>query len=154
MFFLFLKRLVNDTLTETTLNMFVVLHFLGRKDLPTKTMFPLFWRCFFASVLGLVASGLVLLMLCCLWAKSLGTATWHDISSGMMAWGELVSKNVLRRGGHEYTSTTLNIVFQPTHHPNWGDAGRSIPSNLRSVQNMYKPYSSSGPTNQVLVYHP
>ncbi len=32
--------------------MFVVLHFLGRKDLPTKTMFLLFWRWFFFVGVG------------------------------------------------------------------------------------------------------
>lgn len=96
--------------TETTLNMFVVLHFWGRKNLPTKERRL---EVFFFVGMGLVASGLVLLMLCCL-AKSLGMTF-------LRVWwfrGELVSKNAFGEGGHMNTHLrpwTLKDTTDPQH---------------------------------------
>ena len=71
--------------TETTLNMFVVLHFWGRKNLRTKkpTFGGVFFRRYGPRRLGSGTSNAVLP----------GEKLGHDISSGMMVWGELISKN-------------------------------------------------------------
>ena len=81
--------------TETTLNMFVVLHFWGRKNLPTKkpTFGGVFFRRYGPRRLGSGTSNAVLP----------GEKLGHDISSGMMVWGELMSKNAFGEGGHMNT---------------------------------------------------